>query len=163
VRQIVVMGIAGSGKSTVGAALARRLGVPYAEADDFHSSANVAKMSAGHPLTDADRDPWMHAIAGWLSAHDQTGGVVSCSALRRRYRDLLRAGAPDVTFVHLDGDPEVARRRVAGRQHHFMPAGLVASQSATLEPLAPDEHGIVVDFDTPVDGLVTSIAEQLGG
>lgn len=156
------MGIAGSGKSTVGAALARRLRVPYAEADDFHSAANVAKMSAGHPLTDADRDPWLHAIAGWLSAHDQSGGVVSCSALRRRYRDLLRAGAPDVRFVHLDGDPEVARRRVAGRQHHFMPAALVASQSATLEPLTPDENGIVVDFDSPVDAVVTSIAEQLG-
>jgi gluconokinase len=161
VRPIVVMGISGSGKSTVGAALALRLGVPYAEADDFHSAANVAKMSAGHPLTDADRDPWLHAIAGWLAAHDHAGGVVSCSALRRRYRDILRTGAPDVQFVDLDGDPEVARRRVAGRAHHFMPAELVASQLATLEPLAPDEDGFVVDYDTPLDELVASIAERV--
>jgi gluconokinase len=161
VRPIVVMGISGSGKSTVGAALARRLEIPYADADDFHSAANVAKMSAGHPLTDADRDPWLHSIAGWLAEHAGTGCVVSCSALRRRYRDLLRTGVPDVLFVHLDGDPDVARRRVAGRPSHFMPADLVASQFATLEPLGADEHGIVIDFDTPLDAVVDSIADRV--
>ena len=155
------MGISGSGKSSVGAALARRLEIPYADADDFHSAANVAKMSVGHPLTDADRDPWLRAVAGWLAEHAGTGCVVSCSALRRRYRDILRSGTPGVLFVHLDGDSAVARRRVAGRPSHFMPADLVASQVATLEPLGTDEHGIVADFDTPVDVLVESIADRV--
>ena len=104
---IVVMGVSGSGKSTVGGLLAERLGVPYAEADDFHPPANIAKMSAGHPLDDADREPWLDAIAHWIAERRGQGGVVSCSALRRRYRDRLRATAPDLFFVHLDGPPEL--------------------------------------------------------
>ena len=157
------MGISGSGKSTVGAALARHLGVPYADGDDFHTAANVAKMSVGRPLTDADRLPWLRAVADWLAEHEVTGGVVSCSALRRRYRDILRSGAPDVVFVHLDGDPALARQRSAHRHSHFMPPGLVASQEATLEPLEPDESGIVIGFDQPSDELVKAAVDRLPG
>jgi gluconokinase len=163
VRPIVVMGISGSGKSTVGAALARRLDVPYADGDDFHSAANVAKMSAGQPLTDADRVPWLRAVADWLAEHADTGGVLSCSALRRRYRDVLRSEAPDIVFVHLDGDPDLARKRSAGRHSHFMPPNLVASQEATLEPLEPDENGIVIDFDQSSDALVKAALDRLPG
>jgi gluconokinase len=163
VRPIVVMGISGSGKSTVGADLALSLGVPYADGDDFHSAANVAKMSAGRPLTDADRLPWLRAVADWLAEHEVTGGVVSCSALRRRYRDILRSGAPDVVFVHLDGDPGLARQRSAGRRSHFMPPGLVTSQEATLEPLEPDENGMVIDFDQPADAMVQAALDRLPG
>ncbi|MFI9438519.1 gluconokinase [Streptosporangium sp. NPDC052375] len=151
---LVVMGVTGSGKTTVGAALAQRLRVPFADADDFHSEANVAKMSAGVPLDDDDRLPWLRAIGSWLAGHAAGGGVVSCSALRRGYRDVLRHSAPAVGFVHLAGDIEVVRRRVSGRPGHFMPASLVASQFETLEPLEPDEHGIVLDLDRPVDELV---------
>ncbi|WP_130345811.1 gluconokinase [Herbihabitans rhizosphaerae] len=148
------MGVSGSGKTTVGAALAQRLRVPYADADDFHPQANIDKMSAGVPLDDTDRVPWLRAIGDWLAEHAEAGGVVSCSALRRSYRDELRAAAPATRFVHLDGSPEVVRRRVAGRAGHFMPESLVASQFATLEPLGPDERGIVLDLDQPVDRIV---------
>lgn len=151
---LTVMGVTGSGKTTVGAALAQRLRVPFADADDFHPPENVAKMSAGIPLDDADRAPWLRAIGAWLAAHRDSGGVISCSALRRSYRDVLRAAAPDVLFVHLAGSPEVVARRVAGRPGHFMPASLVASQFATLEPLGPDENGVTLDLDRSVDDLV---------
>ncbi|MEW2359127.1 gluconokinase [Spirillospora sp. NPDC029432] len=151
---LVVMGVSGSGKTTFGTALARRLGVPFADADDFHPAANIAKMSAGVPLDDADRLPWLRAIGGWLAGHAGSGGAVGCSALKRAYRDLLREYAPAVEFVHLDGDPEVVRRRVAARPGHFMPAALVDSQFEALEPLEPGERGIVLDLDTPVGDLV---------
>lgn len=144
---IVVMGVSGSGKSTVGGLLAERLGVPYAEADDFHPAANVAKMSAGHPLDDADRAPWLDAIADWIAGRGDRGGVVSCSALRRRYRDRLRAAAPDLFFLHLDGPPELIAARLAARTRHFMPSGLLASQFEALEPLDPDESGAVVTIE----------------
>lgn len=144
---IVVMGVSGSGKSTVGKLLAERLGVPYAEADDFHPAANVAKMSAGRPLDDADRAPWLDAIADWTAGRGDRGGVVSCSALRRRYRDRLRAAAPGVFFVHLDGPAELIAARLASREQHFMPPGLLESQLDALEPLAPDEAGAVVPID----------------
>ncbi|SFF32276.1 gluconokinase [Actinacidiphila alni] len=144
---IVVMGVSGSGKSTVGGLLAHRLGVPYAEADDFHPAANIAKMSAGHPLDDADRAPWLDAIADWIVARDGCGGVVSCSALRRRYRDRLRADAPDLFFLHLDGPPELIAARLAARMQHFMPSGLLRSQFEALEPLDPDEAGAVVTIE----------------
>lgn len=151
---LTVMGVSGSGKTTVGAALAQRLRVPYADADDFHPPENVAKMSAGTPLDDDDRLPWLRAIGEWLAAHADRGGVISCSALKRRYRDVLREAAPHQLFVHLDGTPEVIARRVAGRPGHFMPASLVQSQFATLEPLGDDEHGLVLDVDQPVDEIV---------
>jgi gluconokinase len=160
---LTVMGVSGSGKTTVGAALAQRLRVPYADADDFHPEANVAKMSAGVPLTDDDRLPWLHVIGEWLAAHAEHGGVVSCSALRRSYRDVLRAAAPGQLFVHLAGSPEVIARRVAGRPGHFMPATLVASQFETLEPLGADEHGLTLDLDRPVDDLVDAYLAAVSG
>ncbi|MER5650265.1 gluconokinase [Streptosporangium sp. NPDC002524] len=151
---LVVMGVTGSGKTTVGAALSQRLRLPFADADDFHSEANVAKMSDGIPLDDEDRLPWLRSIGAWLAEHAATGGVASCSALKRSYRDILREAAPTVTFVHLHGDMDAVRRRVAGRAGHFMPASLVESQYKTLEPLEPDEQGIVLDFAKPVGELV---------
>src|SRR5882757_556306 len=134
---VVVMGVSGSGKSTVGGLLAERLSVPYAEADDFHPAANIAKMSAGHPLDDADRAPWLAAIAAWITERGDGGGVVSCSALRRRYRDRLREAAPGLFFLHLDGPPELIAARLAARTRHFMPSGLLDSQFEALERLAP--------------------------
>jgi len=151
---LVVMGVSGSGKSTVGAAIAQRLRVPFADADDFHPPANVAKMSAGTPLDDDDRWPWLEAIGEWLVAHDTSGGVMSCSALKRRYRDQLRHHAQRITFLHLDGSHEVISARQASRPGHFMPASLLHSQFATLEPLAPDERGVVIDVDQDIDAIV---------
>ena len=151
---IVVMGVSGSGKSTVGAELAQRLRVPFADADDFHPEANVAKMSAGHALNDEDRYPWLDAIGDWLAEHCGAGGVMSCSALKRKYRDQLRKHCPQVGFLHLSGSPEVIGRRQASRPGHFMPASLLASQFDTLEPLEADEHGVVVDVDQDIDAVV---------
>lgn len=155
---VTVMGVSGSGKTTVGAALAQRLGVPFADADDFHPAENVAKMSAGIPLDDQDRLPWLRTIGRWLAEHAATGAVVSCSALRRSYRDVLREAAPAQVFVHLHGSQETVARRVAGRPGHFMPAALVESQFATLEPLDGDEHGVTLDLDQSVDDLVAEAA-----
>ncbi|MFC6085618.1 gluconokinase [Sphaerisporangium aureirubrum] len=156
------MGVSGSGKTTVGRALAARLGLPFADADDFHSPANVAKMAAGIPLQDADRLPWLRAVGEWLAGRAGTGAVSACSALRRGYRDVLREAAPAVFFVHLHGDPEVVRRRVAGRQGHFMPASLVDSQYAALEPLEPDENGVVLDFSRDTGHLVEDFLAATG-
>ncbi|MFI8166233.1 gluconokinase [Streptomyces sp. NPDC085931] len=145
---VVVMGVSGSGKTTVGRSLARRLGVPYAEGDDFHPEANVTKMRAGHPLDDEDRRPWLAEIARWLSGHAVSGGVVACSALKRRYRDRLASAAPRVFFLHLDGSPELIAARISARRGHFMPPDLLRSQLADLEPLGEDEAGAAV----PIDG-----------
>ena len=150
---IVVMGVSGSGKSTVGAALAQRLRVPFADADDFHPPANIAKMTAGQALDDNDRYPWLEAIGEWLAQHAE-GGVMSCSALKRKYRDQLRRHYPDVEFLHLSGTPEVISRRQASRPGHFMPASLLASQFATLEPLQADECGTAIDVDQNIDSIV---------
>lgn len=158
---IVVMGVSGSGKSTVGAALAQRLRVPFADADDFHPEANIAKMSAGHALDDEDRRPWLDSIGEWLAAHAD-GGVMSCSALKMVYRDRLRAHCPDVQFLHLAGTPEVIGRRQASRPGHFMPASLMASQFATLEPLSADENGIAIDVDQNIDSIVAEYVAQTG-
>lgn len=155
---LVVMGVSGSGKSTVGAALAQRLGVPFADADDFHPPANIAKMTAGVALDDADRLPWLDAIGTWLADHDAGGGVISCSALKVAYRSVLRDHAPRVGFVHLAGTREVIARRQASRPGHFMPASLLDSQFATLEPLGPEERGVVLDVDQSVDALVEQAA-----
>ena len=151
---VVVMGVSGSGKTTVGAALAQRLRVPFADADDFHPQANIDKMSAGIPLDDDDRRPWLESIARWLADHETTGGVIGCSALKRSYRDILRSGSARTTFLHLHGDRDVLATRVAARPAHFMPAALIDSQFATLEPLEPDENGAVLDVSLPVDDLV---------
>jgi gluconokinase len=154
------MGVSGSGKSTVGAALARRLGMPFADADDFHPKANIAKMAAGKPLTDDDRYPWLDAVGQWLADHEG-GGVMSCSALKRRYRDRLRLHCPRIEFLHLTGSPELIARRQAARAGHFMPAALVKSQFDTLEPLAPDEHGIPLDVGQSVDSIVEAFLRYL--
>jgi gluconokinase len=158
---IVVMGVSGSGKSTVGAALAQRLGVPFADADDFHPPANIAKMKAGIPLGDDDRYPWLEAVGGWLADHCGTGGVMSCSALKRKYRDLLRKHCPQTEFVHLSGSPEVVAARQASRPGHFMPASLMASQFATLQPLEPDERGVTLDVSRDIDSIVESYLGQV--
>ncbi|MEU0586580.1 gluconokinase [Streptomyces sp. NPDC006132] len=145
---VVVMGVSGSGKTTVGRLLAQSLGVPYAEGDDFHPEANVAKMRAGHPLDDEDRRPWLEEIARWLTGHADSGGVVTCSALKRRYRDRLVSAAPRVFFLHLDGSPELIAARLTARRGHFMPPDLLRTQYADLEPLGEDEAGAAV----PIDG-----------
>jgi gluconokinase len=154
------MGVSGSGKSTVGAALAQRLGVPFADADDFHPPANIAKMKAGVPLDDDDRYPWLEAIGRWLADHCQRGGLMSCSALKRKYRDQMRRHCPQTEFVHLTGSPEVIAARQAGRPGHFMPASLMASQFATLEPLGPDERGVTLDVTHDIDSIVESYLAQ---
>ena len=158
---IVVMGVSGSGKTTIGGMLAARLGVPYAEADDFHPMANIAKMAAGQPLDDADRVPWLDAIADWLAGRGPRGGVVSCSALRRRYRDRLRAAAPGLLFAHLDGAPELIAARLGARTGHFMPPGLLDSQFEALEPLEPGEAGAVVAIDGDAELTVEHILAAL--
>ena len=147
-RHVVVMGVSGCGKSTVGEGIAGTLGWPFAEADDFHPPANVAAMRSGRPLTDDDRRPWLADLASWLADREAEGrsSVMSCSALRRAHRDVLRSGAPEVLFVHLDGAAEVIAARVAARAGHFMPPSLLDSQVATLEPLAADEQGVVLDL-----------------
>jgi len=159
---LVVMGVSGSGKSTVGAALAQRLRVPFADADDFHPPANIAKMTAGTALDDHDRHPWLEAIGTWLAEHPR-GGVMSCSALKRKYRDQLRHHAHTTVFLLLHGTPEVIRKRQASRPGHFMPASLLASQFATLETLAPDEAGISVDVDQSVDAIVDQYVRWAAG
>lgn len=159
--RIVVMGVAGSGKTTVGRALAARLDLPYADSDAFHPATNVAKMRAGRPLDDQDRSPWLHAVATWLSGHPD-GGVVSCSALRHDYRQLLRDSAPNAVFLHLAGDAAVVTARVAARSDHFMPASLVGSQLELLEPLRADETGLVADLTRPVDELVDEFTHRFG-
>ncbi|RFC71657.1 gluconokinase [Streptomyces sp. AcE210] len=144
---VVVIGVSGSGKSTVGRLLAQRLMVPFLEADDVHPAANRAKMAAGRPLDDADRRPWLRAVAEWIREATDAGqgGVVVCSALKREYRDELRRAGAGVWFLYLALDRAIAGRRVAGRVGHFMPARLVDSQYAALEPLRPDEPGLTVD------------------
>ena len=158
---VVVMGVSGSGKSVVGAALAQRLRVPFGDADDLHPAANIAKMSAGEALDDDDRRPWLEAIGVWLAGQDVEGGVIGCSALKRKYRDQLRHHAPRAVFLHLDGSRDVIARRQASRPGHFMPTSLLTSQFATLERLAPDEAGVVIDVDQSVDAIVQQFVDRL--
>ena len=160
-RPIVVMGVSGSGKSTVGAALAQRLRVSFADADDFHPPENIAKMTAGRPLDDDDRHPWLESIGEWLALHGD-GGVMSCSALKRKYRDQLRRHCAEVEFLHLAGSLETIGRRQASRPGHFMPASLLASQFETLEPLDPDERGVSIDIDQSIDSIVETYVATPG-
>jgi gluconokinase len=162
-RFVVVMGVSGSGKSTVARALALRLGWRFLEGDDLHPSGNVAAMTAGTPLTDANREPWLDAIGQWVDAQASSGasGVLTCSALRRSYRDRLRTGRPTLTFCHLDVDPAELARRTAHRTGHFMPGSLLPSQLTTLEPLAPDEPGITVSSDAPPQTVVAEVVRRL--
>ncbi|EFL19064.1 gluconokinase [Streptomyces sp. C] len=159
-RVIVVMGVSGTGKTTVGRLLAEALGLPYAEGDAFHPAANVAKMSAGVPLDDDDRRPWLDAIGGWIRDRAGLGGgVVAASCLKHSYRDRLRAAAPDAVFVHLTGDRPLIERRMADRKGHFMPASLLDSQFAVLEPLRADERGFAVDVaGTPEEITARALA-----
>lgn len=151
---VVVMGVSASGKSTVAAGLADRLGVPWVDADDLHPAANVAKMSAGIPLDDDDRWPWLDTVGHRLAeGADSSGVVVACSALKRAYRDRLRAGCPTVAFVHLDGSRELLTARATSRENHFMPPALLDSQFDALERLEEDEHGIVLDVAARPDAL----------
>jgi gluconokinase len=159
---VVVMGVSGMGKSTVGRLLATELGVPYAEADAFHPPANIAKMSGGTPLDDADRAPWLDAIGDWARGRMSLGGVVSCSALKRSYRDRLRAAAPGLFFLHLTGDRALIAERLEQRRDHFMPGALLDSQFATLEPLRPDEYGTAVSVAADPESITARAVAVLG-
>lgn len=162
---LVVMGVAGSGKTTVGAMLAGRLGWLYAEADAFHPAANVDKMAAGIPLTDADRAPWLDAIGRWIDERAAAGepGVVSCSGLKRVYRDRLRHGRPQVRLVFLEGSRELIGRRLTARHGHFMRAEMLDSQFADLEPPAPDEQATTVSIEPPPNEIVEAILREYPG
>lgn len=159
---LVVMGVTGAGKSTVGGLIAERLGLGFRDADDFHPPANIAKMSAGQPLEDADRWPWLDAIGAHLAAHRRQGYVVTCSALKRAYRDRLRAAAPGLRFIHLHGDLALVAARQAARQGHFMPASLVASQFATLEPPRDEPDVVALDVAAPPSALADAAIRALG-
>ncbi|MGC8509544.1 MAG: gluconokinase [Acidimicrobiales bacterium] len=160
---IVVMGVSGSGKTTVGLALAARLDAEFLDADDLHSPENRAKMASGHPLDDEDRLPWLHAVGRYMRDATSRGQrvVVACSALKRRYRDLLRTYVPDAPFVYLHGAPAILESRLAGRTNHFMPPSLLASQLADLEPLAGDEPGVTVDVAADVARIVDEVVNAL--
>ena len=153
---IVVMGVSGSGKTTLGRVLARELGAEFLEGDRFHPEANVAKMSRGEPLSDADRWPWLDRLAEELARVRKAGGnaVLACSALKRAYRDRLRRGAPDLRLLFLKGDKALIRDRLRARTQHFMPPGLLDSQFASLEEPGPDECPIVIDVTPPLEILM---------
>lgn len=159
---LILMGVSGSGKSTVAGILAGRLGWDFEEGDDLHPPENVAKMHAGHPLTDEDRWPWLDRIAAWITAHTDAGrpGIVTCSALKRSYRDVLRGEV--VVFVLLSGSHDQIATRLTARHGHFMPATLLDSQFQTLEGLGADERGITVDVGSPPSVLADQIMGRLG-
>lgn len=157
---IVVMGVAACGKTTVAEELAQRLGWPVADADDFHPPANVEKMAAGTPLTDIDRMPWLRTIRDWISESDGDV-VVTCSALRRIYRDVLNEADARVRYLHLDGSRELLGRRMSDRRDHFMPLSLLDSQLATLERLQSDEDGVTVSVEGDIDEIVDEALRAL--
>jgi gluconokinase len=161
---LVVMGVSGSGKSTVASALAAATGWAHVEGDDLHPEENRRRMAAGIPLTDDDRWPWLRTIAVRIGAAERAGEslVVTCSALRRSYRDLLSDGHPSVRFVYLEVDAAVLHERVTSRQHEYMPATLLASQLASLEAPGPDEPAITVDAGRPVAGIVAAVLDEAG-
>lgn len=154
------MGVSGCGKTTIGALVARDLGLPFIDGDSLHPVENIAKMAAGTPLDDGDRAPWLELVGKTL-AGSADGLVVACSALKRSYRDAIRAQAPDAVFLHLDGSREVLGSRLEGRSGHFMPAALLDSQLATLEPLQADEAAVVIDIAAPVAELVGDAVVRL--
>ena len=164
VQHLVVMGVSGSGKTTLAHLLTERLGWPYAEADDFHPQANIDAMSAGTPLTDAQRWPWLSTIRDHLTEQTRAGrsSVVTCSALRRSYRDLLREAEGQVFFVHLTAPADLLGDRLALRAGHFMPAALLGSQLAALEPLTPDEPGATIVVDIPPEQVAEVAVTALG-
>ncbi|WP_295626547.1 gluconokinase [uncultured Corynebacterium sp.] len=156
------MGVSSSGKSTVGEMLALKLDVPYKDGDDLHPKANIDKMASGTPLSDDDRWPWLTLVGEWLAEHDD-GGVIACSALKRAYRDRIRASAPDTVFLHLHGSRELMGARMEVRPGHFMPTSLLDSQFATLEPLGDDEAGRVYDVSKAPGVITDEAAEWLRG
>jgi len=160
---IVVMGVSGSGKSTVAKLLVERLGWKFAEGDDFHPPANVEKMRSGHPLDDDDRWPWLRTLAEWIGEQERAGAscIVTCSALKRRYRDLLRDGHPSVWFAYVSAAPELIRERIERRSGHYMPSSLLDSQLATLEPLQSDEPGMTVSGVDPAEVVVDELLAAL--
>lgn len=160
----VVMGVSGCGKTTIGTALARALGVPFVEGDDLHPPENVERMAAGIPLTDADRAGWLRALSQRLAGarSSSAGLVMSCSALKRAYRDVLRTGDPGVRFIFLDGPREVIAERLASRTGHFMPAALLDSQLATLEPPGPDEGAWRCDLTDSADDIEADLLRRIG-
>lgn len=162
-RRLVVMGVSGCGKSTVGQALAQRLGLHFVEGDELHSPQNVARMAAGIALTDADRHDWLQAVAQQLAnaTAASRGVVVSCSALKRRYRDLLRAAAPDLQLVYLHGPRELLAQRLAARRGHYMPPSLLLSQLETLEPPQADEAAVAADIAQSPERIVDAVCGQL--
>lgn len=159
-KHIVVMGVSGCGKTTIGALVANELGLPFTDGDSLHPVANIAKMAAGKPLDDGDRAPWLETVGREL-AGSANGLVVACSALKRSYRDTIRTQAPGAVFLHLDGSREVLGSRLEGRSGHFMPAALLDSQLATLEPLGADEAAVVIDISVPVTALVSDAVVRL--
>jgi gluconokinase/6-phosphogluconolactonase len=160
---LVIMGVSGSGKSTIGEALSQRLGWHYEDGDSFHPPANVAKMSAGQPLTDEDRWPWLKAIAAEIERCRQAGEhiIIACSALKKAYRDILVHGRNDIRMVYLNGSHALVADRLGHRKGHFMPPGLLDSQFATLEPPSPEERPITVSIDAPIEVIVDRVLEQL--
>ncbi|MDQ0391691.1 gluconokinase [Labrys monachus] len=162
---LIVMGVSGSGKSTIAELLAAELGWPFRDGDDFHPPENVAKMHAGTPLTDEDRWPWLAAIAAWIEEARRRGGhvIVTCSALRRIYRDALRDGHGDVRFVYLEGTKDLIASRLAKRKNHFMPPALLDSQFATLEPPGADEAPLAVSIGATPDEIAAMVLEKLAG
>jgi gluconokinase len=162
-RVVVVMGVSGSGKTTVAKLLAAELGWTFQEGDVLHPAANVAKMAAGTPLTDKDRAPWLAIIAAWITERlkAEENGLITCSALKRSYREQLGNGKPGVQIVYLHGDRATLCAHVGARHHEFMPVSLLDSQLATLEEPAPDEHVIAVDVGGTVDHTVAEIVRQL--
>ena len=160
---LILMGVSGSGKTTIGQKLAARMSWRYEDADTFHPPSNVAKMSAGQPLTDEDRWPWLKAIAAEIDRACTAGErlVIGCSALRRIYRDVLVHGRDDVRFIYLDGTQALIADRIGQRKGHFMPPGLLTSQFQTLEPPTPDERAMTVSIDAQVEVIVDRIISQL--
>lgn len=160
---IVVMGVASSGKTSLGERLAERLAWPFRDADSFHPPANVAKMSAGIPLTDEDRKPWLAAIAAWIDELRSSGGtgIVTCSALKKAYREVIVGERPDVALVYLRGSRELIGQRMAARQHHFMPPALLDSQFATLEEPGADENPLVVQVEASKEAIVEQVVREL--
>jgi gluconokinase len=161
---LVVMGVSGSGKTTIASGLAERLHWTFEDGDKFHPKSNVEKMSAGHPLTDEDRWPWLNAIADEIERVCRAGehAVIACSALKRTYRDFLVRGRDDVRIVYLNGTRDLIARRLAVRKNHFMPPGLLESQFKTLEAPGADENPVTVSIDAPVDAIVDDIVLKLG-
>jgi gluconokinase len=160
---IVVMGVASSGKTSLGERLAEKLGWPFRDADSFHPPANVAKMSGGIPLTDEDRKPWLAAIAAWIDDLRARGGngIVTCSALKKAYREVIVGDRPDVALVYLRGSRELIGQRMAARQHHFMPPALLDSQFATLEEPGADENPLVVQVEASKEAIVEQVVREL--